>query len=78
MYSKRIGLFYRDKDQIGSNFGVCLTITYIFVSLGLFFFYTSQTIRRTDINVHDSTIYRNEAININIDPNLFIIQKLLF
>jgi len=71
MYSKRIGLFYRDKDQISSNFGVCLTITYIFVSLGLFIFYTSQTIRRTNINVHDSKIYRKEATNINIDSNLF-------
>ena len=71
MYSKRIGFFYRDKDKIGSSFGVSLTITYIFVSLSLFIFYTSQTIRRTEINVHDSTMYRKEATNINIDPNLF-------
>ena len=71
MYSKRIGFFYKDKDKISSSFGVCLTIIYIFVSLSLFIFYTSQIIRRTQINVHDSTMNRKEATNINIDPNLF-------
>ena len=71
MYSKRIGLFYQNKDRIGSKFGFCLTIMYIFISLGLFIFYTSQTIRRTNIRVHDSTMNLKESSNINIDPNLF-------
>ena len=71
MYSKRIGLFYKNRGKLGSNFGFCLTMTYIFVSLGLFIFYTSQTIRRKDIKVHDSTMYRKDNVNINIDPHLF-------
>ena len=71
MYSKRIGLFYKNSDKVGSNFGFCLTITYIIISLGLFIFYTGQTIRRKDINVHDSTMYKKDNLNINIDPSLF-------
>ena len=71
MYSKRIGLFYKNRDSVGSNFGFCLTMVYIIISLGLFIFYTSKTIRRTDIKVHDSTMYRKDNTNINIDPNLF-------
>ena len=71
MYSKRIGFFYESKDRIGSKFSFFLTIIYIFISLGLFIFYTNQTIRRTNIKVHDSTMYLKESSNINIDPNLF-------
>ena len=71
MYSKKIGLFYQSKDNIGSKFGFFLTIIYILFSLGLFIFYTSQTIRRTDIKVHDSTMFLKESSNLNIDPNLF-------
>ena len=71
MYSKRIGFFYENKDRIGSKFSFFLTIVYIFVSLGLFIFYTNQTIRRTNLKVHDSTMYLKESSNINIDPNLF-------
>ena len=70
MYSKRIGLFYQSKDKISSKFGIFLTIIYIFTSLGLFIFYTSQTIQRTSINVHDSTIYLKESSNLNIEPNM--------
>ena len=71
MYSKKIGFFYQNKDRLGSRFGFCLTILYIFISLGLFIFYTSQTIRRATINVHDSTMHLKETSKVNIDPNLF-------
>ena len=71
MYSKNIGFYYSNKDRITSNFGFCLTIAYIFISLGLFFYYTLETIRRTNIIVHDSTMYLKETSDINIDQNLF-------
>ena len=71
MYSKTIGFYYYNKDRITSNFGFCLTIVYIFISLGLFLFYTWETIKRTNIIVHDSTMYLKETSNINIEPNLF-------
>ena len=71
LYSKRIGFFFQSKDKIGSKFGFFLTIIYIFVSFGLFLFYTSQTIKRTNLSVHDSTMYLKESSNINLEPNLF-------
>ena len=71
MYSKKIGLFYKNRERVGSKFGFCLIMAYIIISLGLFIFYTLKTIRRTDIKVHDSTMYRKDNTNINIDPNLF-------
>ena len=71
MYSKKLGFFYRNKDNIGSSFGACLTLLYIFVSLGLFIFYTSQTIQRKNIKVHDSTVYLKETSKLNIDQYLF-------
>ena len=71
MYSKRIGFFYKNKDRIGSKFGFWLTFIYVTISFSLFLFYTSQTIKRTNLKVHDSTIYLKESSNINLDPNLF-------
>ena len=71
MYSQKIGFFYNRKDKISSNFGIFLTIIYIMASLGLFIFYITKTIKRTTINVHDSTMYLKEFSEIYIDPNLF-------
>ena len=71
MYSQKIGLFYNRKDKISSSFGIFLTIIYIMASLGLFIFYITKTIKRTTINVHDSTMYLKEFSEIYIDPNLF-------
>ena len=71
MYSKSIGFYYYNKSKITSNFGLCLTIAYIFISLGLFLFYTLETIKRTNIKVHDSTMHLKETSKINLEPNLF-------
>ena len=71
MYSQKIGFFYNRKDKISSSFGIFLTIIYIIASLGLFIFYITKTIKRTTINVHDSTMYLKEFSEIYIEPNLF-------
>jgi hypothetical protein len=71
MYSKNIGFYFYNKDRITSKFGFCLTIAYIFISLGLFLYYTWETIKRTNMIVHDSTMYLKETSDINIDQNLF-------
>ena len=71
MYSQNIGFFYKNKDKISSKFGIILTIIYIIISLGLFIFYTTKTIKRASINVHDSTMHLKESSKFNIDPNLF-------
>ena len=71
MYSKRISLFYKSKEKIGSLFGLLLTIIYILASLSLFFVYTLDVIEHKTIRVHDSTIYPREAPSIHLDNNLF-------
>jgi len=71
IYSKKIGLFYHNKEKIGSLFGFILTVIYIGVSMSLFIFYTFTTIKKRDINVHDSYLYQKEAPSINLNPNLF-------
>jgi hypothetical protein len=71
IYSKRIGLFYHNKEIIGSLFGFILTVIYIIVSLSLFIFYTITTIKKRNISVHDSYLYQKEAPSMNLNPNLF-------
>lgn len=71
IYSKKISLFYHNKEKIGSLFGFILTVIYICVSLSLFVFYTISTIKKRDINVHDSYLYQKEAPSMNLNPNSF-------
>ena len=71
MYAKRVGFFFENKEKIGTKFGICLTFLYIFISLGLFILYTVITIKRKEINVHDSTMYLKDSSDLNINPNLF-------
>ena len=71
MYSKRIGLFYQNKEKIGSLFGFILTMIYIVASLSLFFIYALYVIKHKTFFVHDSIIYPREAPSIELDNNLF-------
>ena len=71
MYSKRIGLFYKNNEKIGSRFGLILTITYILASLSLFLIYSLDVIKHKTVRVHDSTIYPREAPSIELDNDLF-------
>ena len=67
IYSKNIGLFYRNKEKISSNFGLILTTLYICISLGIFIYYTSSILRHLDVSVYDSTIYSKEIPSINLN-----------
>ena len=67
MYSKKIGLFYRNKEKISSYFGLTLTILYVCISLGIFIFYTSKILKHIDLTVNDSTIYLNEIPSVNLN-----------
>ena len=66
IYGKKLGLFYKTKEKISSYFGLALTLIYIFISLGIFIFYTIETINHEDLQVNDSTIYSKEVPNINL------------
>ena len=68
IYSKQIGFFFNKKDRIGTNFGLVLTIIYIFVSLLLLIIYTFYTIKRINMKVYDSTTYPQDIPVSNINP----------
>ena len=72
IFAKRLGLFHNGKEKLGSVFGLTLTIIYIIISLTIFVYYTTVTIRRVDLQVHDSTEYSNDVPYINLNnSNLF-------
>jgi hypothetical protein len=71
IYSKRIGLYYRNKDKIATPFGMILTMIYVIISLGLFITYTTNIINHKTLNVHDSLIYPGKAPSIELDKNIF-------
>ena len=71
IYSKRIGLFYQNKEKMGTPLGMLLTIIYLIISLGLFTIYTIDIIKHETLNVHDSLVYPREAPNIKLDRSFF-------
>ena len=72
IFAKRIGLYYKKKEKIGSCFGLTLTIIYVFISLTIFIYYTVSVIKREDLQVHDSKEYSMGAPYINLNnSNLF-------
>ena len=68
IYSKQIGFFFNKNDRIGTNFGLVLTIIYIFVSLLLLIIYSFYTIKRMNMKVYDSTTYPQDIPSLNISP----------
>ena len=70
IYSNRIGFFFNKREKIGSFFGLFLTLSYILISLILFFILLIRTIERKEIKVYDSTIFSQDIPIIDINPNL--------
>lgn len=71
IYAKRVGFFFENKEKLGTKLGFCLTILYVSISFSLFIFYTTITMKRTEIKVHDSTIYLKDSPDLNINPEMF-------
>ena len=67
IFGNRLGLFYKNKEKISSFFGLLITFFYIFISLGIFLYYTVQTLKHIDLTVNDSTIYSKDVPNINLN-----------
>ena len=66
IFRNRLGLFYKNKEKITSYFGFFITCLYIFISLGIFIYYTIQTIKHVDLTVNDSTIYSKDVPSIDL------------
>ena len=72
IFAKRLGLYHNGKEKIGSFFGLSLTIIYITISLSIFIYHTVSTIKRDELQVHDSTEYSIGAPYIDLNnSNLF-------
>ena len=69
MYSNRIGFFSNNRERIGSNFGLFLTLIYILASLVIFIIYSIDTIGRKEMRVYDSNVYSNTTPSIEINSN---------
>ena len=67
IFGKKLGLFYKNKEKISSYFGLLITFFYIFISLGIFLYYTIRTLKHKDLTVNDSTIYSKDIPNINLN-----------
>ena len=70
IYSRRISFFYNSREKIGSFLGFILTVLYIISTIVLFFIYSINTIRRSDVRIHDSSYNRQDMPSFNINPNI--------
>ena len=71
IYSKRISFFYKQSDKIGTCLGLILTFLYIIITLILFSFYLSKTIKRVEVKSQESTIYSQGLPSIDINRKIF-------
>ena len=69
IYSRRISLYYKNKEKLGSSFIFILTILY--TSIILFLIYFIKTIKREEVTAFESTIYPNEIPSIDLNNDLF-------
>ena len=67
IFAKRLGLYHKGKERIGSYFGLALTLIYIIISLTIFIYYTLSVINKEELLVHDSTEYSIGAPYINLN-----------
>ena len=66
-YSKRISLFFNNREKIGSFFGFLLTMIYALIFLSFLSLYIFLTINRKNMKVYDSTIYSKDIPFIDIN-----------
>ena len=71
IYSRRISFFYQNKEKIGSSLGFMLTVLYAMISLALFLFYLTKSLRREEMTASDSTIYPTNYPYIDINNDIF-------
>ena len=71
IYARRVGLFYKNKEKIGSYCGLFLTFLYVIISIILFAYYLALTIKRNEIRVYDSSLYSQKMPTIDLQRNYF-------
>ena len=71
MYSKKLCFYFKNQENVGSYFGLFLSIVYVVVSLVLFFSQIINVSKRDELNVYDSTIYAQEMPSIHVNKDQF-------
>jgi hypothetical protein len=67
IFSKKIGLYYKNKDNISSYFGLFLTLIYILTSLSVFIFSIIITYQKREFQITDSNTYSQDAPSIDLN-----------
>ena len=70
IYSRRIGLYFNNKEKISTCFGLILTSIYILSSISLFIFYMVNIVRREQINVYDTKVYSQDIPIFEVNQNI--------
>ena len=70
IYSRRIGLYFNNKEKISTCFGLILTSIYILSSIALFIFYMVNIVRREQINYYDTKVYSQDIPIFEVNQNI--------
>ena len=68
IFARKISLFYKSKDKIGSYFGLILTLLYIVSSFSIFIFFLVITYQREDFQASDSLILPKDTPTFKLNP----------
>ena len=71
IYSNKIGLFYNNKENLSSYFGLILTCLYSLSLVGLFTYYTNEAIKKRNLKVYSSDQYPEGTPSINLNNDIF-------
>ena len=69
LYSKKLGFYFKNQENVGSYLGLFLSLVFIIVSLSLFIAEIISISKRNELNVYDSTIYAQEMPSILVDKS---------
>ena len=69
IYSKKLGFYFKNQENVDSYLGLFLSLVFIIVSLSLFIAQIISISKRNELNVYDSTIYAQEMPSIQVDKS---------
>jgi hypothetical protein len=69
IFARRICLFYKKNEKIGSEFGLILTIIYILSSITIFILFFIMIYQKRDFNVSDSIIHSQTIPSFNLNTS---------
>ena len=71
IYSNKIGLFYNNKENLSSYFGLMFTFFYFSILVALFGYYAIEIINKKQLKVYNSDKYPEDIPSIDLNNDLF-------